>query len=101
MDRIRVVSDVDQNLRLDPITGVVAFVDGSLAYAAGDVNAGIDPNAVHSASINNFAGATTTRLYNVDTGLDVLTFQDPPNAGGSIITALSVVIPAPGAAADE
>jgi hypothetical protein len=81
VDRIRVVSDADQNLRLNPITGAVAAVDTPLSYAVSDVNFGVDPNAVHSAYTNNFAGATSTRLYNVDTGLDVLTFQDPPNGG--------------------
>lgn len=82
VDRIRVTSDVDQNLRLNPITGAVAAVDGTLAYNAGDVNFGVNPNVVGAAYTNNFAGATTTTLYVIDTGLNVLAIQNPPNAGG-------------------
>ena len=80
-DRIRVVSDADQNFRLNPNTGAPAIVDGTLAYAAGDPNAGQNPNVVGSAYTNNFAGATTTTLYAVDSNLDILVIQNPPNAG--------------------
>lgn len=84
VDRIRVNSDVDQNLRLNPITGAVAAVDGSLSYNAGDVNFGVNPNVVGAAYTNNFAGATSTTLYVVDTGLDILAIQNPPNSGGLV-----------------
>ena len=30
---------------------------------------------------NNFAGATTTTLYGIDSNLDILTIQNPPNNG--------------------
>lgn len=82
VDRIRVTSDADQNLRLNPITGAVAAVDGNLAYNAGDSGFGLNPNIVGSAYTNNFAGATTTTLYNVDSARDALVIQSPPNAGG-------------------
>jgi len=82
VDRIRVTSDADQNMRLNPITGGVAFVDGNLAYNAGDSGFGMNPNIVASAYTNNFAGATTTTLYNVDSLRDALIIQNPPNAGG-------------------
>ena len=36
VDRIRVVSDSAQNLRLNPATGAVAFTDGTLRYKDGD-----------------------------------------------------------------
>lgn len=81
VDRIRVVSDQNQNLRLNPITGAIAAVDGPLAFAAGDPNAGMDPNGAHAAYTNSFFGATTTTLYLIDTGLDVLVTQIPPNNG--------------------
>lgn len=84
VDRIRVTSDADQNLRLNPITGGVAFVDGNLAYNAGDSGFGMNPNIVASAYTNNFAGATTTTLYNVDSLRDALVIQNPPNNGGLI-----------------
>ncbi len=84
VDRIRVISDADQNLRLNPITGAVAAVDGAMNYVAGDLNFGVNPNAVGGAYTNNFAGATTTTLYVIDTNLDILAIQNPPNAGGLV-----------------
>ncbi|MBA2333680.1 MAG: DUF4394 domain-containing protein [Blastocatellia bacterium] len=79
-DRIRITSDAEQNLRANPIDGT-NLVDGALAYAAGDPNVGANPNIVASAYTNSFAGATTTTLYNIDSGLDILTIQNPPNNG--------------------
>jgi len=81
VDRIRVVSDLDQNLRLNPITGGGAAIDGTLAYAAGDPNANANPNVVGSAYTNNFGGATATTLYGIDSNLNVLVTQNPPNNG--------------------
>lgn len=81
VDRIRITSDNDQNLRAHPDTGVVAFTDATLAYAAGDPNAGADPNVVGSAYINNFVGFGSTTLYNIDSDLDILITQTPPNSG--------------------
>ena len=81
VDRIRVVSDTGQNLRLHPDTGAVAFTDTSLAFAATDVNAGDTPVAVGAGYTNSLAGATTTTLYDIDLGNDVLVTQNPPNAG--------------------
>lgn len=75
VDRIRVVSNTGQNLRLNPNDGTVAAVDGTL-------NPGT-PNVTASAYTNNFAGATTTVLYNIDTrtGAAMLFRQMPPNDG--------------------
>lgn len=81
VDRIRLTSDNGQNLRLNPVTGAVAAIDGSLAFAGGDPNAGTMPNIVGSAYTNNFAGATTTTLYNIDSKLNALVTQVPPNNG--------------------
>lgn len=81
VDRIREVSNADQNLRLHPVTGGLAMMDGDLRYAAADPNFGADPNIVHAAYTSNFAGATSTRLYVVDSGLDILALQSPPNDG--------------------
>jgi hypothetical protein len=80
-DRIRVVSDADQNLRLNPNNAVLAGTDMALAYAVGDANVGADPNIVGAAYTNNFAGATTTTLYGIDSNLDILVIQNPPNNG--------------------
>ena len=81
VDRVRVVSDADQNLRLNPNNGGLAATDLVLAYAVGDANVGANPNCVGVAYTNNFAGATTTTLYDIDSNLDILTIQNPPNNG--------------------
>ena len=76
-DRIRVTSDADQNLRLNPNDGTLTATDGTLAYAAGVAN----PNIVGSAYTNSFPGATTTTLYGIDSDLNILVTQAPPNNG--------------------
>jgi uncharacterized protein DUF4394 len=82
VDRIRVVSNNGQNLRLNPNTGAVAVVDTNLAYAAGDANAGEDPHVVGAAYTNNDnSGTTGTTLYDIDSELDILLIQNPPNNG--------------------
>jgi hypothetical protein len=86
-DRLRVVSDTDQNLRINPDNGVTN-VDGTLIYdnttADGDPidsNAGANPNVGGVAYTNSFPGATTTTLYDIDSALDILANQNPPNNG--------------------
>jgi hypothetical protein len=91
VDRIRVVSDAGQNLRVHPDTGAVVDFDpnvggvqpdGNLAYGAMDANAGATPGVVAAAYTNSFLGAPSTVLYDIDSDLDVLTTQNPPNNGG-------------------
>jgi len=82
VDRIRVVSNTGQNLRIHPDTGAVAAVDGQLAFAAGDPNAGAVATVVAAAYSNPDTNPDTgTVLYDIDTALNVLTRQDPPNDG--------------------
>lgn len=81
VDRIRLTSSSAQNLRLNPNNGGVAATDGTLAFAAADANAGAAPNIVASAYTNNFAGGTSTTLYNIDGTLNALVTQVPPNDG--------------------
>ncbi|MEQ1823056.1 MAG: DUF4394 domain-containing protein [Fimbriimonadaceae bacterium] len=72
-DRLRITSDLDQNLRVNVATGVTT-VDGSL-------NPG-NPNIVASAyTFNDTNTGTGTTLYNVDSVTDMLTIQNPPNNG--------------------
>lgn len=83
VDRIRIVSDSGQNLRAHPDLGTIVFIDGTLSFVMGDVNEGAAPNAVASAYTNNDANpATGTTLYNLDSALDILVSQVPPNEGG-------------------
>ncbi len=81
VDRIRVVSDADQDIRLNPNDGTLTATDTPLTYAAGDAHAGANPNVVGSAYTNNFVGAAATVLYDIDSTQDTLVIQNPPNAG--------------------
>lgn len=76
VDRVRVTGSSTQNLRMHPTTGNVVFTDANLAYADGS-----SPFVVGSAYTNNFAGSTSTTLYNLDSRTDTLLTQIPPNAG--------------------
>jgi len=80
-DVVRVTSDADFNFRFNPDDGTIVQQDPNLAYAAGDAHAGANPTIVGSAYTNNFAGAGATVLYDIDSGLDTLAIQNPPNAG--------------------
>ncbi|OLR94410.1 DUF4394 domain-containing protein [Actinokineospora bangkokensis] len=75
VDRIRLVTDAGQNLRLVPDTGAVAATDGALAYAPGDRLAGKTPAVSAAGYTNSVAGATSTGLYVIDTRSDTLATQ--------------------------
>ncbi len=81
VDRIRVTSNTGQDLRLNPNDGTVTGIDTPLAYASGDPNNAATPRVVGSAYTNNIAGALTTTLYDIDSNLDLLATQNPPNSG--------------------
>ncbi|MBK9414079.1 MAG: DUF4394 domain-containing protein [Bacteroidetes bacterium] len=81
VDRIRVIADNDTNYRLNPVTGAIAAIDQSLAYAASDINNGTDPNAGTAAYLNSYIGTGTTLLYTIDDSLGILATQNPPNSG--------------------
>lgn len=83
IDRIRNVSDANQNLVLNPFDGTSTLVT-DLFYDAGDPNAGMDPNVVASAYTNSFDGATDTQLFGIDSGLDMLVKQ--ANSAGTLTT---------------
>ncbi|HKQ91129.1 MAG TPA: DUF4394 domain-containing protein, partial [Blastocatellia bacterium] len=74
-DRLRTVGDGDQTLRLNPNNGALAAVDGTLAFAAGDPNAGQDPNIVGAAYTNNFINSSATTLFVIDSNLNALVTQ--------------------------
>ncbi|OZI10140.1 hypothetical protein BWI93_00215 [Siphonobacter sp. BAB-5385] len=74
-DRIRIISNTGQNLRVNP-ADLVATVDGKL-------NPGT-PTVTASAYTNNYAGTTATTLFNIDTNTDQLTRQVPPNDGTQV-----------------
>ena len=76
-DRLRVTSDTGQNLRINVETGET-IVDGAL-------DSGTDGTRITgSAYTNSFAGTATTRLFNIDSGENLLYLQQPPNDGDLI-----------------
>ncbi len=92
VDRVRLVTESGQNLRLNPNTGALAMADTNLAYAAGDVNAAAIPREVAVAYDRNFGGATQTTMFGIDSSLDILVTQGSVNANptspnsGSLLT---------------
>lgn len=83
-DRLRLVGSNDQNLRVN-VDGGATIVDGTLAYAVGDPNSGANPNITAAAYTNSFPGGPgptrTTQLFGIDSTLDTLVLQNPPNNG--------------------
>ncbi|MCY7374903.1 MAG: DUF4394 domain-containing protein [Pyrinomonadaceae bacterium] len=73
VDRIRVVSDTGQNLRLNPNDGTLTATDTMLNGAATGADA--------AGYTNSFGGSTTTTLYDISSTTDTLYIQNPPNAG--------------------
>ncbi|KLT71679.1 DUF4394 domain-containing protein [Flavobacterium sp. ABG] len=73
VDRIRLVSNLGQNLRLNPDTGAVVGTDSFLNPGTPSVSA--------AAYTNNFAQASSTQLFVIDSGNNNLYLQTPPNNG--------------------
>lgn len=88
-DRIRVVTDTGQNLRVNPVTGAV-ITDTPLAFAAGDPNAGQTPKVVDAAYSNNVANATSTTLYGLE-GIDPDLGCQKTQTDGTVVRALCLV----------
>ena len=84
VDRIRVVSNTGQNLRLHPDTGAVVDsnpaldgvqTDGKLAFAAGDINVGKEPITVGAAYSYNKADTKITTNFALDAATGTLVTQ--------------------------
>lgn len=81
VDRLRHVTGLDdRNIRID-VDGNAATTDTPVTYKPGDRNAGRNPEVSAEAYTNNVDGATETLLYGIDTDLNTLVVQDPPNDG--------------------
>jgi hypothetical protein len=65
-DRVRVVSNTGQNLRLHPDTGAVAATDPAPAYAAGDPRFGTKPELVAAGYTYNKSNEKLTTNYAID-----------------------------------
>ena len=73
VDRIRITSNAGQNLRINPITGLVTS-DAGLNGATASISASAYTN-------NDKNPATGTVLYGIDGATDMLYTQAPPNDG--------------------
>jgi hypothetical protein len=73
-DRLRMVSNTGQNLRINVETGAT-ILDGAVTSTTGAVN------LIGAAYTNSFAGTTSTMLYAIDTVGDTLLRSTNPNAG--------------------
>lgn len=72
VDRLRVVSNLDQNVRVNVDTGLTTI---DLPLNPGN------PSVVASAYANSFVGSTSTTLFGIDSVTDTLVIQNPPNNG--------------------
>jgi len=86
VDRLRIVSDTGQNLRVDVTTGATT-VDGALTYPANPTATPPTPattalGVAGAGYTNNDADANTgTSLFDIDTTFDQVVAQAPANAG--------------------
>jgi Ca2+-binding RTX toxin-like protein len=80
-DRIRLVSDTEENLRLNPDTGAIAGTDTNLVPAG---------NVVGSAYDRNFVTTAATTLFGIDSASDMLVRQGgvdgTPSPNDGVIT---------------
>jgi hypothetical protein len=72
-DRLRIIGNSGQSLRVNVDSGVV-IVDGSINQPAPSVHAAAYTN-------NVFPAPATTQLFVIDAGTGSLLLQSPPNAG--------------------
>jgi hypothetical protein len=79
-DRLRLVGSNGQNFRVNVDTGATN-VDKPLNYAKDDPNMGKTPRISTGAYTNSLPGSKATQLFNIDSKLDALVLQSPPNDG--------------------
>ena len=71
-DRLRNVGSSRSNRRLNPNDGTLVVNDAALAYVAGDPNAGMTPDVVHTAYTMSTTGPQVTTLYGIDSATNSL-----------------------------
>lgn len=85
-DALRFMSGTT-NHRVNLGTGEVTL-DGELAYAADGEQAGETPMIDGTAYTNSVGRPESTAMYNIDTGLDALVRQNPPNDGTNMVVGM-------------
>lgn len=89
-DRLRVVSNTGQNLRHNVNAGGVTLVDAVLNYTAGVTAMGITAAAYTNNDLDANSGTT---LFDIDTTLNQVALQSPPNNGSLVATGKLTVDP--------
>lgn len=86
-DRVRVVNDADENLRINPNTGTRSDA------ATNDMDLNPPGTRIEAVAYSNsVAGATVTTLYGISYQNDTLYVIDPPNVGTlTLVGSLTVV----------
>jgi len=82
VDRVRVVNSAGQNFRINPNNG--ALVDGDTASAGTQMDGPINGPAMslnETAYTNSSQSVTVTTQYGVDSTIDAVCIQNPPNTG--------------------
>jgi len=82
-DRLRIVSDTGQNLRHNVIAGFTTLEDLDLNYTAGTPTTGVTGAAYTNNDLDTNTGTT---LFDVDSMLDQVVIQSPPNNGSLALT---------------
>lgn len=86
-NRLRIVNDADQNLRVNPLTGALVATDTNLNPA--------DPAVVAVAYDRNVSGASATTLFGIDSASDKLVLvggvDGAPSANGGTLTEVGVL----------
>ncbi|MBX3328888.1 MAG: DUF4394 domain-containing protein [Nitrospira sp.] len=86
-DRLRIVSDVGQNLRHNVNPGGVTIADGTLTYTPPPADPVAAMGVTASAYTNNdLSPNTATTLFDIDTNLDQVVIQSPANNGILVAT---------------
>jgi hypothetical protein len=80
-DRLRIVSDTGQNLRHNVNTGGTTIMDMALNYTPGTPATGVTAAAYTNNDLNPNTGTT---LFDVDTTLNQVAIQSPPNNGSLV-----------------
>jgi len=65
-DRLRILSNLGENILLNPNNGTLALTASPLAYRPGDPLFGVPPRITGLANTNNVLGARTTSIFGID-----------------------------------
>jgi hypothetical protein len=87
-DRLRIISDIGQNLAHNVNAGGTTTANGTLTYTAPPAAAVAAPGVTGAAYTNNDLNqpSTGTTLYDLDTTLDQIVIQSPPGNGILVAT---------------